>query len=135
LEDSARTSSATDFSNMPGALLDHSRYEEQPVLAGGRILHDGLPVRWDARQIHAQTLMASQRMRHGLDASGVHRLQLLDQPENFVELRERPFGFCVADLDACEMRDASNGGGNSVAAIPDRRQPAAPRYLLTAAGR
>ena len=55
------------------------------------------------------------RVRHGLDATDVHGLHLLDHPENTHELRQRGVGFGVVDRDAGKARrtfDVFTGQGH-----------------------
>ncbi len=106
LETSARPSSATDFSNIARPLLDNLGHEEQAVLLRRCVAHVGLAVFRRAGHVFAQPLRTSERMRHRFDPAGVHRLQLLDELEDVVELPERLHGFRVGHLDAREMSDA-----------------------------
>src|SRR5882762_1649995 len=102
---SAWPSSATDFSNIARPLLDDLGHEEQAVLLRRRVPHVGLAVFRRTGSIVAQSLRTAERMRHRFDSAGVHRLQLLDEIEDVVELPERLPGFRVAHLDTREMSD------------------------------
>src|SRR5262249_21417748 len=55
-----------------------------------------------------QAQARSLRMRHRLDATRVDRLELVDQSEDGSQLSENLFCFGVVDLQAGELRDASN---------------------------
>jgi len=60
--------------------------------------------------IFTQALYHILRVRHGRDASGIHRLHLLDQPKNAGELVQGDFNFRVTDFNTREMRNAFNIG-------------------------
>jgi hypothetical protein len=74
---SARPSSATDFSNI-GVPIRRRGHEEQTVLlAGAFFMWDSRPADRGPRLRAA--LAAAEGMRHGFDAVGIDRLQLLDE--------------------------------------------------------
>ena len=58
--------------------------------------------------IFAQAQGGALGMRHRLDAARVDRLEVVDQGENSSQLSENLFRFGVVDLQAGELRDASD---------------------------
>jgi hypothetical protein len=94
------------------ALLDDAGHEVQAFLHGRRKrLEFSAPIRLDDC-VFAQALpackMRIERMRHGLDAGGVDRLQLFDETEQSVQTCGGLDGFGIAHFNARETGNAAD---------------------------
>ena len=89
-------------------LLDHFRHEVQPVLDRRRPgLELGALVGLGDR-VGAQRLYHVERVRHRLDAVGVHGLQLVDHAEDPVQAIVHDAGVVLGHGNARELRDAQD---------------------------
>src|SRR5581483_6997338 len=91
--------------------LDDLGHEIEPALDGGR---HGLEARMLVALrcfVLAQRRGDILRVRHGHDAGGVDRLQLVDHAEDALELRAHGLHLHVIELEACKVREAADVGG------------------------
>jgi hypothetical protein len=90
----------------PCSSLDNFGYEIKPGFRFRRHVLECLVAVRLGDDVFAQALYQVLGVRHRLDTAGVHRLHLLDQGKNPVQLGEHPLRFRYGNLYAGQMGDA-----------------------------